>query len=143
MWTARDVTEILRREMDDPNLVVRLSRYQPDGPDDRRWTVCERRKRMYGPFEAAGMRFKVVGTLDDEFYVHAGPKGEYLPLDPYLILAAVRKQDAWVKANRPRSMVARIRENEQKKFKAQSQLFEDIAVDSRRMVAQAADEMGL
>jgi hypothetical protein len=141
MWTARDVTLFLRRELDFPRITVRLTPYR--AADDKRWEVCEIRRRYFGPFQAGSFRFKEARDFLDPFYVHEGPGGEYLPLDPHLILAAVRQQDAWVAGNRPRSMVQRVRDAERRRLAKQSQLFEDIAVDSRRMVAQAADEMGL
>jgi hypothetical protein len=141
MWTALDVTRILRRELDYPRILVRLTPYRD--PNDRRWEVCEIRRRYFGPFQAGGFRFKEARDFADPFYVHEGPGGEYLPLDPHLILAAVRQQDGWLYQNRPTSMVQRVRDAERRRLASQSAMFEDIAVDTRRMVAQAADEMGL
>jgi hypothetical protein len=141
MWTARDATLFLRRELNFERLRVKLTPLRP--ADDKRWAVYEIRRRFFGPFEGGGMRFKVASDWDDEVYVHEGPKGEYLELNPHLLLAALRRQDAWSKENRPAAMIARVRAGKQRRLAEQSRLFEDIAVDSRRMVAKAADEMGL
>ncbi len=141
MWTARDATLFLRREFNFPRLVVKLDTHRP--ADDKRWCVYERRRRFFGPFTAAGMRFKVARDSFDLIYVLEGPAGEYRSLDPHVMLAALRQQDGWACRNLPASMIARVRDTERRKLKAQSQLFEDIAMDSRSMVARAAEEMGL
>jgi hypothetical protein len=141
MWTARAVTLFLRRELDYPRLRVKLTPLR--AADDKRWAVYEIRRRYFGPFEAGGMRFKEARDWDDEVYVHEGPNGEYQSLDPHLMLAALRKQDAWVKGNRPAAMTARVRASKEKRLREQSAMFEDLAMDSRRMIGRAADEMGL
>ncbi len=141
MWTALDVTRILRRDLDYPRLVVRLTPLRP--ANDRRWEVCEIRRRYFGPFEAGGMRFKEARDYLDSFYVHEGPNGEYLPLDPHLLLEAVRKQDGWISSHRPSSMIAKVRAAQQKRIQGYQALFEDIAMDARSQFVKAADEMGL
>jgi len=141
MWTARDVTKFLRREFNFPRIVVKLDTHRP--ADDKRWCVYEIRRRYFGPFGGGGLRFKVARDYDDLVYVHEGDDGAYLPLEPHRMLAALRQQDAWAHKNLPQSMIQRVRDAEKRKLAAQSRLFEDIAVDSRRLVAQAADEMGL
>ena len=89
------------------------------------------------------MRFKEARDFLDPFYVHEGPHGEYLPLDPHLMLMAVREQDGWDRQRRPGALIRRVRDAESRRLAQQSQMFADIAVDTRRLVAQAADDMGL
>lgn len=147
-WTTHDVTLRLRRELDDPSLVVRFDSGR------ERFAVFTRARRLTAP------RRQGFNVLDDgavvrsttavfrEFvwdeqmvYCHEGPAGEFLPLEPNEIRRGVVARD-----NRHGDVARRVLGEIKHRRESRERDFEDnageIAKESRRAFARAADEMG-
>lgn len=148
MWTARDVTLRLRRELNDDRLVVKLDR------NLGKWLVCVRRKMLTGartwPFSIRDdgavtegrSILREVAPLDDIVYVHEGPNGEYLPLEPNQMRQALEARDTH-RRNLARELFDRVKKTRARK---DAEFVDDVKQRTkhyRRAFARIADEMGL
>lgn len=149
MYTAREVSQRLRREFDDERLVVRLD------PIRERWTVYVRRKMLTGArswpvaidddgtVRAGGPSIiREVAPLEDVAFVLEDESGQYLPLDPNIIREGLIKRDSH-KRDVARELMAEIRARRARKAKAQRDDLMARSLYYRGQFAKLADEMGL
>lgn len=147
MWTARDVTLRLRRELDDDRLLVKLD------PIGGRWQVCVCRKMLTGArawpvrllddgqVVAGGpTRLREVALLEDVVYVlEVG--GEYHSLEPNLMRRALIERDTH-RRNVARELLAEVARRKAAREKA----FRDDALQRakhyRRAFARVAEDLG-
>lgn len=135
MWTARDVQERLRREMGFDRLAVKLA----DGlrPEDAyrpgRWVVCVRVRDLTGRrnwpmtmlsdgtfYPGGSTTIREVSTRDEVVYVHEGPDGEYLELEPSVIRRELERRDT-----HHRDLAAEFRANVARKRADQKKALDD------------------
>jgi hypothetical protein len=148
MWTARDVSLRLRRELDDERLGVKLDLHQG------RWMVYVRRKMLTGARrwpvivrddgtvqEGGATTIRVVDFLDDIVWV-VEVDGEYHPLEPNLIRQKLIERDT-----HRRDVAKELFQELARRKQARRQAFLDDAkqraLHYRRAFARVAEDMGL
>jgi hypothetical protein len=122
MWTARDVTNRLRRELNHETLIVALEEGRG------RWAVYELVRGWSAPrpvgFSLSDDGEVLPGTsvirtstvYPKLIYVHEDPRtGEYLPLDPHVLLDALLGRDRWRDRKLGSKVLMRLRENRERR----------------------------
>lgn len=152
MWTAREATARLREELGFSRLQVVLQHCRPEDKHfPHRWAVLVLVPRWTGArnwpvtllddgtvLHGGATRFREASLAPEVAYVHEGPKGEYLSLDPNALRAELEARDTY-KRDLPREIATAIRRKRAAREKAANEEAREIAKHYRRAFAKVAD----